>query len=452
MSKPNTYYPEYSSQSRGNEEQEALIDRRRNSGANMVDSSKSNGNNNMNGFSRLNKRQFKFLGVILIYASVIYVSKFMSSKLKKAAEEAGSHNLSNNVRIIDEDEPHAVALISHPPAPTSEKDDSVIFHNLKDTVELFDPENDTPLFWAVPKSGTSSIKSILTKCLDLRIASSTHMIDYDKEIEKEKKLRVIDLGDDKGQFINVNFGYLPGIEQAKKWKMADSNIVDVAATSYFTDAAAIFTHKRPASVFTVFRHPVERMVSDYHYQQVADWEATYDKKKTQITLMEYATNPKYHVDNWMTRMLADVHQGPVTDKDFQFAKTVLHEKVLVLFLDQIDESVERLLTYYDWYPSLHKRASLEDDPQVDEDRENDQASSSTIRGGRAIGGHQCLNIFKHSSHQNKNKHPTPQPDSEEWSALKNINEYDINLYWYARELFDGEQKELFAELRDYRRD
>jgi len=330
----------------------------------------------------MNPTIMRLLGLIAISIVIMYHHKLISpTDIKQAV--LNQNLFMANVEIIDNNNSYDTEMRSILPTSDIKGDNSAIFRHLHTVNEPFDPELVTPLFWTVPRSGTSSIKSILTKCLDLSIASSN--------------------------------------DKARTLKMVEGDLVNVVETSYFTDITV--NHKRPASVFTLFRHPVERMVSDY-----------YQEHATTGNLMEYATNPKYHVDNWMTRMLANVHQGqPVTDKDFQYAKTVLHDKVLVLFLDAMDESVERLLTYFDWYGRIMP----------------DEESPGGIRGKSGIKGLSCLNNFKHSYHQDKNSHPVPEPDSEEWLALKKLNEYDINLYWYAKELFHNQQRDMFAQSQNW---
>lgn len=298
-------------------------------------------------------------------------------------------------------------------------------NNAKDLHIVPREQNDIPLFWVIPKSGTSSIKSILAKCLHLRMASSTKTIDY-KEESKTGKIRVIDFSSEQGgRFVNVDFGYLGGIHQAKEWKMASSGVVDVAASSYLHEAVDVFTSSNSARIFTIFRHPVRRMVSDFYYQQIATWEKTYQVESKPTNLLEYAVDSQYHVDNWVTRQIANIHSGPVTDEDYEYAKEFIRTKVLVLFLDQIDDSVERLLAYMNWKKFLDKE---------DLDTETGQ--------------YKCLNAFMHHTPSNQNAHSEIEEDSEEWRALEKINYYDIKLYFFSLELFSGEQKEMIDSIKN----
>jgi len=294
--------------------------------------------------------------------------------------------------------------------------ESKLIENSKDTKDQpIIKGKDIPFFWAIPKCGTSTIKLIMSRCLNLRMASSTGQVNYDEY----NQLQLVDLGPKRGQFLNVNFGYLPGIRQASEWRMAESGLVDVAVTSYIHEAVTnVLSTSHPARIFTIMRHPIERMISDFHYQKVAQWERTYDANKANLTLLEYASDSRYHVDNWMTRMLANQHNGPVQNQDFIYAKQVLKDKVLILWLEQIDESVERLIHFMGWEDHLPINPTLE--------------------------RKECFDSKLHSTTPaNHIDHNSVREESEEWQMLKKINKFDLNLYWYGKDLFDGEQKDLF---------
>lgn len=316
----------------------------------------------------------------------------------------------------------------------STEDSKIFAHsaNVTDQPNAIEGTTGIPFFWVIPKSGTSTFKSIMVKCLNLRMASSTNQIDYDSY----DRLQLVDLNglvDTGGHFVNVNFGYLPGIRKAQEWKMAESGLVDVAVTSYLHEAVSdVFSPPHPAKIFTIVRHPILRLISAFHYQKIATWEKTFDgTRDANLTLLEYASDSQYHVDNWMTRMLANRHSGPVRHMDFMYAKKVLKEKVLILWLDEIDESMSRLLTFMGW-------EGLLTDIQPPSDR-----------NGGGPSGMECLNAYLHSHPVNVHheKRDAINDDSEEWQKLKEISRFDLNLYWFAKELFDGEQLDLYKKLK-----
>jgi len=285
--------------------------------------------------------------------------------------------------------------------------------------------NDIPFFWSIPKAGTATINDILSECLNLRMAGSSSQIDYDSY----DQIQVVNggLGDANsrgGHFVNVNFGYLPGILKAQEWKMAESGLVDVAVTSYIHKGITkAFDHFHPARIFTVLRHPTQRMISLFRHHK----DAMRDKD---ITLLEFASDSQHYVDNWMTRTLSNQHHGPVRGVDYLYAKIVMKERVLILLLDEINESVERLVAFMAWGSRL--------EPPL---------GNGDKAGG--LGGNACIESYLHSNPANAhhNDQSKTEGNSTEWQMLKDINKYDLDLYSYGKELFDGEQKELYNNLR-----
>ena len=359
-----------------------------------------------------------FLGLVLISLGLIHKCARIENRLNatflghRQNDPIHSQHVSSSLEI------------NNPDFRIESRGGSNLLVNTQDFNAAPRDEQDIPFFWVIPKSGTSSIKSILAKCLHLRMASSTKAIDYEEEAKKGK-IRVIDNESQQGgRFVNVDFGYLTGIHQAKQWKMASSGVVDVAVSSYLHEAVDTFTTSNSARVFTIFRHPVQRMVSDFYYQQIATWEKTYQVESKPTSLLDYAMDGRYHVDNWVTRQIANVHSGPVTDEDYEYAKEFIHTKVLVLFLDEIDDSIERLLTYMNWKKFL------------------DEKDINT-----ETGKYNCLDAFMHNTPSNQNPHSKIEEGSEEWVALEKINYYDIKLYSFSLELFHGEQKEFIDSTR-----
>ena len=273
---------------------------------------------------------------------------------------------------------------------------------------------DVPVFWVIPKAGTSTIKSVMAKCLDLAMASSNPKVVENPEAVQN--LEVMDIA--AGRFINVDLAVPSGIAHAQKLGLVGSGLSDVAMSSYIHEMAGLFEHPDApkGKMFAVFRHPVERMVSDFYYMQKATWERSQpdDPAALAQSLEEYATDPSKHVDNWMTRLLADrrfsaecAKQGcPLTEEDYQFARSVLTRKCLVLLLDKIDESLRRLLKYTGWSERLKNSA--------------------------------CLDTFAHKAPSNKNDHNYLESGTELYEKLREINRYDILLYWHARELFENQ--------------
>merc|ERR1711935_967896 len=117
-------------------------------------------------------------------------------------------------------------------------------------------------------------------------------------------------------------------------------------------------------------------------------------------------------------MLADVHGNDLDDGDLAYAKRVLRERFFVLLLDDIAEGVDRLLTYLDWHGFVENGDNLK-----------------------------CIDAFVRKTPSNQNKHDPVEAGSVEWQVFENSNRYDLQLYWYAQDLYNGEQKVMIENIK-----
>uniref|UniRef100_A0A6U4AF06 Sulfotransferase domain-containing protein n=1 Tax=Ditylum brightwellii TaxID=49249 RepID=A0A6U4AF06_9STRA len=299
------------------------------------------------------------------------------------------------------------------------------FENLRDVEDTFHHPEDIPLFFLVPKSATSTVKSILSHCLHLNQASSTQAVKYEEPKDvKELELVPINNGEG-GAFLNVDFAWPKGIARAKELNLASSGLADVVVTSYIREASELFDEDHQGRLFTVLRHPIKRLVSDYYYMQDAEWENLYSEDERPQSLIEYAQNPKFHLDNFLTRFLSGNRSSKITLEDYELAKEVLATKTLVLVQGKMEESVDRLLSYFRW---------------------NDQFVSShdetTISNAE-----KCIDGYINAP-VNQHLHEDPEPGSEEWEALREISDWDIHLYWFGIELWESQGKSLFKHKQN----
>ena len=114
----------------------------------------------------------------------------------------------------------------------------------------------------IPKSGTSTMRDIITRCLDFRMVVANDLFDH-----RNKRLEVIDLGYKMGRYVNVDFS-VKGMENAKRLNLASSGLVEVAIASHIHEGSGVFTETNQLRFFTVFRHPILRSISAYHYSKV----------------------------------------------------------------------------------------------------------------------------------------------------------------------------------------
>jgi hypothetical protein len=260
---------------------------------------------------------------------------------------------------------------------------------------------DKALFWAVPRSGGSTVKSIVGHCFKLTIASEAGADATSNELTV-----ITDL--EGGKYINVNVATVKGIERAKQLNLAASPQLDLIATPFFFEASKqLFSNEHKGRAFTMLRHPIDRSASMYYF-------LTSDPIETLVSpgmsLVDYAKSDLAE-SNWYTRFLTGTMDGELTKQHLSLAKEILRTKFIIGLLTRKGESLRRFGLFFEW----------------------------AIRDERM---EECHGKLLDWDWPNKNKHPPIKEGSEAWRALMKNNEYDLQLYEFAEELF-REQAKLF---------
>lgn len=219
------------------------------------------------------------------------------------------------------------------------------------------------------------------------------------------------------QVVNVDTTNPDGLVRAGNLGLAESNLAKIVFTSWLEDASeSLFDSVNKGRVFTLMRHPVDRAVSEFYYLQNADWEASYDPKSKGMTIEEYVE--RGHIErNWMVSGLVKRFQGEILQADLEEAKQLLREKVLIGLLSNMEESIYRFDRYFGFH-NIERNKECFDNIIHD-------------KGGKT----------------NRHEHPKLEPGSSEWKLLAEINNFDVQLYEYAVELFE-EQKSLFNDAEE----
>jgi hypothetical protein len=195
----------------------------------------------------------------------------------------------------------------------------------------------TPFFFHVPRSGGQTVKDIVGLCLS-KVQASEVGIRNGHQTDTQLQIVVID----NAKYINVDTTSKEGIERAAMMGFAQAQMADMVTSSYFLNAARyLFSEERPGRAFILFRNPVHRAVSMYYYQRSI---GSIDEK---ISLEEFARGNGIE-NNWMTRFLTNAMEGELKKSHLDQAKKILSKKFLVGFLDDVEESVARLLKYMGW--------------------------------------------------------------------------------------------------------
>ena len=199
-----------------------------------------------------------------------------------------------------------------------------------------------------------------------------------------------------------------GIDRAVHMNLVESGLADIIFTPLLHESSQLFnnTANHKGRVFGLFRHPVERAVSLFHYLKKATWEPTFSERLKKIESIEDYAISEFAEDNWMTRFLTGKMTGLLIRDDLEVAREILRRKVIIGLILDVRSAVERFLHYFGWNFN-----SLSPEQQ------------------------QCLNAYL-SSGSNKNAHDIVEEGTMGWRILKANNLLDLELYDYVLQLYE----------------
>jgi len=248
-----------------------------------------------------------------------------------------------------------------------------------------DPNNDTPLFWVVPKSGAGLIRQIMSTCHSLTLASEYGAVESSNA---ETELRVINNGNFK--YVNVETFSPAGIARAQQLGLVAAKVADVVATPLFLESLILFDDAHHARAFTIIRHPIDRAVSTYEQLKKDNFEPMKDMS------LEFYARSQYVENNYLVRYLSGQIEGEVGRENLIVAKAVL-KKFLIGLTDNMDKSIERFERYFGFE-----------------------------------GGAKCR---RNAISKNKMGKTMVKQGTEVWRLLQWQNKLDLELYSYAQELY-----------------
>jgi len=281
-------------------------------------------------------------------------------------------------------------------------------NRLGDIEQTFERKKDVPLFLHIPRSGGMTIQDIFGGCLHLVQTANYRFLPSNGRGKENQSLRFIQ--DSRGNiFLNVDTSRPDGIADAKQMHLVESNLVDVIITQSLTPAVETLfeeSSQHKARLFLMIRHPIERVISLFHYLGTAHWDPDYDPDLPFISLEMFARSHRVDNNNFLIRSLCGLMNADeeVTAEHLQYAKLLLRTKALVgLWTDKV-ESLTRFETYFGW---------------------------------KLIGpdAYNCQDKLLTYAWSNKNVHPVVDEGSPAWELLMKKNELDMELYDYAKALF-----------------
>jgi len=287
------------------------------------------------------------------------------------------------------------------------------YNSLKDVI---DPPSvdDVPYFWHVPRSGGSTVKDIMGKCLSLVLASNVG----DRDDSTGTDISVVRYGDIK--FVDIDITTTEGIVRAQHLELVPRKFAEVIVTPQVCDGCSLFNPDQKGRMFAMFRHPVERAISLFYAASLSNqaWTEDYnlgvERQVDFEHLHEFLTNTQNVENNWMTRALINKMKGLLDLEDLDRAKEILRRKCLVGLMSQKEVSIDRFHKYFGWKGHALTRGGIDE----------------------------CEERLLHWGWANLLQHPQVEKGSAYYEEILLKNEFDMEVYEYATELFE-EQSSLF---------
>jgi hypothetical protein len=278
-------------------------------------------------------------------------------------------------------------------------------NNIADLGEPYDKTKDTPFFFMIPKSGTTTLGSYMTNCVtdDLVTANEVGKFYLSDTLQVVEHTNL-------NKYLNIDVTKRDGLDHGYELGLAESALADVIITGFPVQVASIFNSHNKARMFTLMRHPLQRIMSEFYYVQIADWEPISYKPFLKNWTLEQYVKSDYTSDNFMTRQLVGKSSKnlELTMEDAENAKNILTEKCLVGLTKDYKETLLRFKQYFGWH---HDQQCFED-------------------------------LFAKGGKKNSNKHPILKQGSRDYDALMKHDKFDMLLWNHAIKLFE-EQAKMF---------
>lgn len=255
---------------------------------------------------------------------------------------------------------------------------------LVDSRELRAADQESVFFFVVPKANGGKIKTIMTKCFNVRRS--------EKREDPESSTFI-------GGVLNIDTQTIRGLAKARSNHIIESGLVDAFATSYFFEGMLLFKTSHRGRAFTVLQHPVHRAESLYESRAASSED---------MEIADYLESPKY-IDNWVVRSLTNNKRGELNEEHVMVAKGILASKFFVGISDYLEETIKRLEIYYGW-------------------------SEDKSPG--------CVETHFKKYEKEKNPHMIER-GSDEWNLITDKDNFDLMLYYYALELFAKQGSTMF---------
>ena len=235
--------------------------------------------------------------------------------------------------------------------------------------------NDVPFFWHAHVSDEIPVKKVLKTCYGADLVE----LNTEEDVEKAKELKLVS-----SLVTQERVG--PGSLKEKLYNGQRKQPI-IITSPHIREVAELFTQENMGRMLSFYRHPIDY---DLH-----------PNLKTKL--------PPDAVNNFMTRLLSDVHRGELGFKELGIAKQVIRQCTLSGTRDLMSESILRFGQYFGWVPTGGEGTKLSE--------ETDNAIAKS-----------CIDdILQSYPGERYADHNSP-----EWQAFYKANKMDCQLYELAR--------------------
>lgn len=235
------------------------------------------------------------------------------------------------------------------------------------------------------------------------------------------------------KYLNVNLGTIDGITQAQSLELGSSHMADVIYSPHLHEVASLIcTPINRGRLFIIVQHPVEREFANFHYLR--------RNSNSNMTYAEFV-NSEYIRDNWMTRTLVNIGSSSTTTNDIlsiddlNIAKEILRRKAIIGIDKDLLRAIRHFVRYFGWDSNVSKNdnsggamTTPNDEGKVMNDRiqtclekaVSDGMEKDALQKSRL----EDIDLVEE------------EEGSDTWRTIMKKNQFDIELYIYAQELYN----------------
>jgi len=239
--------------------------------------------------------------------------------------------------------------------------------------------NDVPFFWHVHTTDEEAVKKVLTTCYGADLVELNTV----EDVEKAKKLDLISSLEERNR---IGIGALNSENERLYNGQRRSPLI--ITSPHIREVAELFDQDHFGRMFSFYRHPIDY---DVHPR------------------LKEKLPPEAGANNFLTRLLSDVHSGDIGFKELGIAKQVIRQVTVTGTRDLMAESLFRTGKYFGWVP-------VSGTGTKDGEEKDDIIAKSCIDNQ--------LQAFPGERYADHN--------SREWQVFYNANKMDCQLYELAR--------------------